>query len=111
MIDYGSPTLNLANKVRLDRARMRRDIRSGRLDPVEVLRNRDDGVPIMYVLRSIERVGQISAAKLLNLAGLPEHLTLGDTNRKGYRAATDRERNRIADLVATGRRQVQKVAA
>lgn len=108
-----NPSIALANEIRLARSSKLRQIREGEIDPVGAILTSREGMTAMDLLRAIPRFGKHKAAVTLENLGLREDLVFGEPTQgqinKGYRAATRRERVKLADEIEsymqrTGRR-------
>lgn len=79
-----------ANQIRLARADLKRDVRSGDVDVADVILDPPECAETMRVhelLRARHRVGTLKASTLLQRAGIHESKTLG--------AMTDRQRHAL----------------
>ena len=87
--------LELANRVRLARAALKRRIRAGELSAAEVIRNcpwEAHSMSVSDVLMSQQRWGQDRCRRLLLPIGVPENKTVG--------SLTERQRVALAERLA-----------
>jgi len=68
--------LKKAQRVRSQRAKLRRDLKAGRMTIREVLERADDDViakmRVVYLLESLPRIGKIRTRKIMNDIGIDE---------------------------------------
>jgi hypothetical protein len=96
--------LNQANRIRLKRAKDRRDIQSLPrreamgvcADILETLPDHWQSATSMWLLQSVKRVGRFYALSILRRAGIPETRRLCEL--------TERQRGVLADVLRTGER-------
>lgn len=87
--------LQRANKVRLARVQLKRDVAAGEVTAVEVILAdpwEARGMEVMELLTSQHRWGTLRASNFLASLGMPETKLLG--------SFTDRQRGLFADLLA-----------
>ena len=88
--------LRRANEIRSARARLKRELASGRLEPVQVLARPPACVRtarVREILLALPKIGSVKAGRILFAAGIADSKTLG--------GLTDRQR---AELLARFRR-------
>lgn len=89
-----------ANAIRIERAELKRDIKAGHLDPAQVVRECENGLPLFELLCAIPRVGRVKARNWLTTLRMNhENVTLGGERRGDLRPITMRERELVAALI------------
>lgn len=100
MTDYGNPTLNRANEIRIRRARYLKQVKGGRIDPAKAALTCTEGIGVVALFRQVPWIGAHRAAVMLASIGVDELVILGEPTPKqainGLRGATPVERQRMA---------------
>lgn len=86
------------NAIRIEMADIKKGIRSGELDPVEVVQMCELPLPVIDFLKCLPRVGPTKALKAMRSMDLHERHTLGGTRKDGRNPITDEQRIKLAEF-------------
>jgi hypothetical protein len=92
--------LSLASETYTAMAKVKRGVKDGSLDPVEVAQTCELPIKVYDLLRSLPGVGPSKAHRAMKELGMYEHHTLGGTRRSSRRPITQEQRIRLAEFVA-----------
>lgn len=93
--------LAIANEVRTEGAAIRRKVKSGELDPAEVIRTCTHPIPVRRLLKSIPKIGSTRADKMMREAGIDPFKCFATRTSNGdrERAITPEQREKLSTIV------------
>lgn len=88
------------NAIRIEMAEIKRGIKSGEVDPVDVVHECELPIKVADVLNSIPRVGPTKAARAMRVLGMNDNHVLGGDRRDGRHPITPEQRIKLAEHIA-----------
>lgn len=97
--------LERANEVRMENARLRRQLRAGEVDPADAVLTCTHAMPVRRFLTAIPRVGTVKAEKMMREAGIDSWRRFCSTSQGGEadydKGITMEQRRRLHAILLT----------
>jgi hypothetical protein len=97
-LDQRMAALRRANEIRVKRAKLKKDIKTGDTEVVEILRDPPSHVltaKVFDLLMAMPKFGRVKAARVMNIARISQSKTVG--------GLSDRQRGEIVKIIEGGR--------